>query len=122
MEPDPPDADADADADADEIFDQELTDVLEARGDELENKSQALLATGAATITGPGVILRATLQAPRRWQHGMLKITTEDPASGQVRGGSSLTLRRGSRSSTSLAREITIHLAMELAHGNFTAS
>ena len=112
MEPDPPDAD--------EVFDQELTDVLAAHGEELEEKSRALLATGAATITRPGVILRPTLQAPRRWRHGMLKITAEDPASGEARGGSYLTLNRGSRTSPSLAREITIHLAMELAHGDFS--
>ncbi len=106
--------------DADEISDQELTDVLEAHGDELEEKSRALLTAGAATITRPGIILRATLQAPRRWQHGMLKITAEDPASGEARGGSSLTLNRGSRTSASLASELTIHLAMELAHGGYS--
>lgn len=115
MEPDPPDA-----GDADEVFDQELTDVLAAHGQELEEKSRALLATGTATITRPAVILRASLQAPSRWRHGMLRIVAEDPASGHVRGGSSLTLRRGPRTSASLADELTIHLAMELAHGNFT--
>ncbi|HEY1618306.1 MAG TPA: hypothetical protein VGG25_11835 [Streptosporangiaceae bacterium] len=115
MEPGPPDA-----SDADEIFDQDLTDVLEARGQELEEQSRTLLATGAATITRPEVILRATLQPPSRWRHGMLRIVAEDPASGHVQGNSSLTLRRGPRTSASLADELTIHLAMELAHGNFT--
>jgi hypothetical protein len=107
--------------DADEIFDQELTDVLAAYGPELEELSRVLLATGTGTITRPWVTLRARLQVPRRWRNGLLEIAAQDPASGTVMGGSSITLGRQGPDSASLIREVTIHLGMELAHGDFSA-
>jgi hypothetical protein len=111
----------DQDQDADEIFDQELTDVLAACGQELEELSRVLLATGAGSITRPWVTLRVRLQVPRRWRSGLLEIAAHDPASGTVMGSSSITLGRQGPDSASLIREITIHLGMELAHGNFGA-
>jgi hypothetical protein len=109
------------DQDADEIFDQELTDVLAAYGQELEEQSRVLIATGAASITRPWVILRARLQVPRRWRRGLLEIAAHDPASGTVMGGGSMMLGRQGQHSASLVREITVHLGMELAHGDFSA-
>jgi hypothetical protein len=107
--------------DADEIFDQELTEVLAAYGQELEELSRVLLATGTGSITMPWVTLRLGLQEPRRWRSGRLEIAAHDPASGPVMGGSSITLGRRGPDSASLIREITIHLGMELAHGDFSA-
>ena len=109
------------DQDAGEIFDQELTDVLAAHGQELEEQSRVLLATGTGSITRPWVVLRIRLQVPRRWRRGLLEIAAHDPASGTVMGGSSMTLGRQGPDSASLIREITIRLGMELAHGDFSA-
>jgi hypothetical protein len=110
------------DLDADEIFDQELTDVLAAYGEQLEELSRVLLATGTGSITRPWVTLRVRLQVPRRWRSGLLEIAAHDPASGTVMGGSSITLGRQGPDSASLIHQITIHLGMVLAHGNFGAS
>jgi hypothetical protein len=109
------------DQDAGEIADQELTDVLAAYGEELEEQSRVLIATGSASITRPWVILRARLQVPRRWRRGRLEIAAHDPASGTVMGASSITLGRQAPRSASLIRGITIQLGMELAHGDFSA-
>jgi hypothetical protein len=109
------------DQDADEIFDQELTDVLAAYGHELEELSRILLASGTGSITRPWVTLQVRLQEPRRWRSGLLEMAAHDPASGAVMGGSSITLARRGLGGASLIREITIHLGMELAHGDFTA-
>jgi hypothetical protein len=109
------------DQDADEIFDQELTDVLAAYSQELEELSRLLLATGTGSITRPWVRLEVRLQVPRRWRSGLLEIAARDPASGTVMGGSAITLGRQGLDSASLIREITIHLGMELAHGDLSA-
>jgi|SRR5580692_470454 hypothetical protein len=111
----------DQDQAAGEIFDQELTDVLAAYGRELQEQSRVLIATGAASISTPRVILRARLRVPRRWRHGLLEIAALDPASGSVMGGSATTLSRPGPDRASLVRELTIHLGMELAHGDFSA-
>jgi hypothetical protein len=109
------------DQDADEIFDQELTDVLAAYGQELEELSRVLLATGTGSITRPWVTLRIRLQVPRRWRSGLLEIAAHDPSRGTVIGGSSITLGRQDPDTASLIREITIHLGTELAHGDLSA-
>jgi hypothetical protein len=100
-----------------EIFDDELTRVLQEHG--LQEQSRALLTTGAASIAVPGMMLHARLRIPRRWRKGLLEVTTEDSASGAVLGTSSSPLSRGGRShgSLSLIDEITIQLALEVAHG-----
>jgi hypothetical protein len=105
--------------DTGEVFDQELTRVLREHGQMLEEQSLALLAAGATSISVPGVILRARLRAPRRWRHGLLALTSEDPASGEVLGTSSSPLRRTGRNhgSLSLIEEITTRLALQLAYG-----
>lgn len=100
-----------------EIFDHELTRVLAVHGPELEETSRTLLATGAASLTRPEMILRLRLQVPRRWRRGLLEITAEDPASGAVLGRSASPLGRRGRDSRALIQEITIDLGMELAHG-----
>jgi hypothetical protein len=109
------------DQDADEIVDQALTDVLAAYGQELEELSRVLLATGTGSITSPWVTLQVRVQEPRRWRSGLLEIAAHDPGSGTVMGGSSVTLGRQDPGSASLIREITIHLGMELARGDFSA-
>jgi hypothetical protein len=109
------------DQDADEIFDQELTDVLATYGQELEELSRVLVATGTGSITGPFVALRVTLQVPRRWRGGLLEIAALDPASRAVIGGSAMRLSRQHPDSASLIREIIIHVGMALAHGDFSA-
>jgi hypothetical protein len=101
-------------AEAGEAFDHELTDVLQARGHELEELSQQLLATGAGSIAGPGVILRARLRAPRWWRRGSLEISTEDSVSGEVRRGSWSLGRAAGRDRESLIMEITVDLALML--------
>ena len=105
------------DAEAGEVFDHELTRVL--REHALEEQSQALLRTGAASIAIHGMTLHARLRIPRRWRKGLLEVTTEDPASGEVLGTSSSPLGRAGRGrgSRSLADQITIQLGLELVYG-----
>ncbi len=105
-------------AGAGEVFDHELTHVLRARGHELEELSRNLLVTGAGSIAGPGVILRARLRVPRWWRRGSLEIDTEDCVSGEVTRGSSSPLGKTGRDRESLIMKITIDLALELAHGH----
>jgi len=112
MERIPPD-----DAEAEEVFDHELTRVLQEHGRALEEQSRALLATGVVSITSPGVILRAKLRLPRWRRRGWLEIAREDPLSGEVTGSSSVPVGNAGRNRESLIEEITICLAMELAHG-----
>ena len=102
-----------------EVIDHELTRVLREHGQMLEEHSLALLATGVTSISVPGVTLHARLRVPRRWRPGLLALTSEDPASGEVLGTSSSPLRRTGRihGSLSLIEEITIHLALQLAYG-----
>jgi hypothetical protein len=97
-----------------EAFDHELTHVLQARGHELEELSQKLLATGTGSIAGPGVILRARLRAPRWWRRGSLEISAEDSVSGEVRRCSWSLARAAGRDRESLIREITVDLALVL--------
>ena len=106
-------------AEAGEVFDHELTRVLHEHGQVLEEQSRALLTTGAASICVPGVMLHARLRIPRRWRKGLLEVTSEDPASGEVLGSSSSTLGRAGRNhgSLSLINEITIQLALEVVYG-----
>jgi hypothetical protein len=111
MEHDQPDA-----TEPGEVFDYELTSVLQAEGEMLEQHSEALLATGAVSITRPGVILHATLRLPR-WRRGLLEVTAEDPVSGEVIGSSGAVLSKRGQDHESLVRELTISLALELAHG-----
>jgi hypothetical protein len=107
-------------AKADEVFDHQLTRVLHEHGQVLEEQSRALLTTGAASIAMPEVMLRARLRIPRRWRQGLLEVTAEDPASGEVLGSSSSPL--GSRigrnhGSLSLIDQIAIRLAFEVVYG-----
>src|SRR5258708_15596386 len=113
MEHNRPDA-----ADAEEVLDQELTAVLQAHGQMLEERSHALLAHGAVSIVRPGVILSARLRVPRWWRQGLLEISAEDPVSGAVRSSSSIPLGKAGRNRASLLREITVHLGGELPHGH----
>lgn len=100
-------------AEAGEVFDHELTHVLQVRGHELGELSQQLLATGAGSIAGPGVELRARLRVPRWWRRGSLEISAEDSASGEVRRGC-WSLGRAGRDRESLMMEITVDLALAL--------
>jgi hypothetical protein len=111
MEDDQPDA-----TETEEVFDHELTNVLQREGKALEENSEALLTTGAVSITRPGLVLRARLRVPR-WRRGLLEITAEDPVSGEVKGSSSIALSQSGRNRASFVKEITIHLGLELAHG-----
>jgi hypothetical protein len=104
-----------------EILDHELTRILAIHGPELEETSRILLATGAATIARPEVILRVRLRVPSRWRRGLLEIAAEDPASGAALARSASTLRRSGQDSAALRQEITIDLAMELAYGRYRA-
>jgi hypothetical protein len=104
---------------AGEVFDHELTRVLHEHGQVLEEQSRALLTAGAASIAMPEVMLRARLRIPRRWRQGLLEVTAEDPASGEVLGSSSSPLGRIGRNhgSLSLIDEIAIRLAFEVVNG-----
>ena len=106
-------------AEGGEVVDRELTRVLHEHGQVLEEQSRALLTTGAASICVPGVRLHARLRIPRRWRQGLLEVTSEDPASGEVLGSSSSPLGRvgSNHGSLSLIDEITIHLALEVVYG-----
>ena len=106
-------------AEAGEVFDHELTRVLHEHAQVLEEQSRALQAAGAASISVPGVILHARLRIPRGWRKGLLEVTAEDPASGEVRGSSSSQLGRAGRNhgSLSLIDEITVQLAFEVVYG-----
>jgi hypothetical protein len=106
-------------AEAREVFDHELTRVLHEHGQVLEEQSRALLTAGAASISVPGVILHARLRIPRRWRKGLLEVTAEDPASGEVLGSSSSPLGRAGRNHgfLSLIDQITIQLAFEVVYG-----
>jgi hypothetical protein len=104
---------------AGEVFDHELTRVLREYGPVLEEQSRALLTTGAASISVPGVLLRARLRIPRRWRKGRLEVRSEDPATGAELGNSARPVRRAGRShgSLSLIDEITVELALEVVYG-----
>jgi hypothetical protein len=112
VEQDPPDA-----VDATDVFDHELSRVLQVHGQALEKQSQALLVTGEASIALPGVILRARLRAPRWWRRGLLETATESPATGAITHRSSQPTGRAGHDRASLLREITIALALELTYG-----
>jgi hypothetical protein len=112
MEQDPSDA-----IDASDVFDHELTRVLQVHGQALEKQSRALLATGEASIAVPGVILRARLRAPRWWRQGLLEIATENPVTGAITRTSSRPAGRAGHDRASLLREITIDIALELTYG-----
>jgi hypothetical protein len=113
MEQDPaPDA-----AGASDVFDHELTRVLQVHGQALEKLSRALLATGDASIALPGVILRARLRAPRWWRRGLLETSTENPVTGAITHTSSRPAGQAGHDRASLLREITIDLALELTYG-----
>jgi hypothetical protein len=112
MEHDPADA-----APAEEVFDHELASVLEARGTESEGQGRVLLATGAVSVAGRGVILHARLRLSRWRRRGWLEIAAEDPVSGNVKGTSPVAVGHAGRNRASLIEEIAIHLAAELAHG-----
>jgi hypothetical protein len=103
-------------AGGDEFFDHELTGVLRAHGRMLEEKSLALLATGAASVSRPGVTLQARLRVSRWRRRGWLEIAAVDPGSGEVRSGSCISLGQVGRDDARLVRRITTHLAIELAH------
>lgn len=81
-------------AEAGEVVDHELTRVLHEHAQVLEEQSRALVTTGAASISVPGVLLHARLRIPRRWRKGLLEITSEDPSSGVALGTSSSPLSR----------------------------
>jgi hypothetical protein len=106
-------------AEGGEVVDHELTRVLHEYGQVLEEQSRALLTAGAASIPMPGMMLHARLRVPRRWRQGLLEVTAEDPASGEVLGSSSSPLGRAGRShgSLPLINEITIRLASEVVYG-----
>ena len=106
-------------AEGDDVFDHELTRVLQEHGDLLEERARALLTGGTASICGPEVTLHAQLRPPRRWRKGLLEVTSRDAASGAVLATSSRPLDRAGadRGSASLLAEITIDLALELAYG-----
>jgi hypothetical protein len=106
-------------AEADEVVDHELTRVLHEHGQLLEEQSRALVTTGAASISVPGMLLHARLRLPRRWRKGLLEITSEDPSSGAALGTSSSPLSQAGRShgSLSLIEEVTIQLAFEVVYG-----
>jgi len=111
MERDPPD-----EAEAEEVFDHELTRVLQEHGDALEERSRTLLTTGAVSIASLGVIVHAKLRFSRwRWR-GLLEVATEDPLSGEVGHSYCITISEAGRDRASLVQEITIHLAFEIAH------
>jgi hypothetical protein len=101
-------------ADGADIPDHELTRVLREHGPLLEEQTGALLATGAADIAVPGLLLHARLRPPRRWRKGLLEVTSEDPFTGATLGTTS-PLRR-TPWPPSLTREIQINLAMEIVH------
>lgn len=107
-------------AEADAVFDAELTQVLQARGDELEELSRVLLATGQGSITGPGVILQLRLRIPRWWRQGSLQVDIKDSVTGEVTRSSASRLGRtgAGRDRNSLIEEITVDVAMEFAHGH----
>jgi hypothetical protein len=107
----------DSPADGAEIVDHDLTRVLHVHGQVLEEQSQALVTTGAASICVPGMLLHARLRIPRRWRKGLLEITSEHPSSGKALGTSTIPLGRAGHShgSLSLIEEITIRLAGQVA-------
>ena len=100
-------------ADGAEVVDHELTRILHAHGQVLEEQSRTLVITGAASIRIPGIVLRARLRVPRRWRKGLLEVTSEDPSSGEALGTCSVPLGRVGHhhGSLSLVDEITIRLA-----------
>jgi hypothetical protein len=99
---------------SDEVFDHELTRVLQEHGQMLEEQSRVLLAKGAASIELPGVVLQARLRAPSRYRKGLLEIRSEDSNGGEL-GTSSRPLDRAGRErgSLSLTEEIAVDLALE---------
>jgi hypothetical protein len=111
--------DANDPPDEDEVFDQELTDVLAAHGDMLEEKARALLANGKAAVELPQVALRVRLRQPRWWRQGVLEVETENKATGEVSGSTSVVVAMTGTDGSALIQEITIHLAVELAHGHW---
>jgi hypothetical protein len=101
-------------ADGADIPDHELTRVLREHGPLLEEQTRVLLATGAAEVAVPGLLLHARLRPPRRWRKGLLEVTSEDPFTGETLDTSS-PLRRTPRPS-SRTEEITIHLALQIVY------
>jgi hypothetical protein len=103
--------------DAGEVFDHELTQVLETLGPMLEEKSLALLTTGAASISRPDVRLQARLRVSRWRRRGWLQVTAEDPVSGAMTSGFAAAVGPAGRDQTQLIRQISVHLALELTYG-----
>jgi hypothetical protein len=111
--------DATDSSEPDEVFDQELTDVLAVHGEMLEEQARVLLANGKATVELPQVTLRVRLRQPRWWRQGVLEIETEDKATGETSGSTSVVVAMTGTDGDVLIQEITIHLAVELAHGHW---
>jgi hypothetical protein len=101
-------------AESADIPDHELTRVLRQHGPLLEERTRALLATGAAEIAVPRLLLHARLRSPSRWRKGLLEVTSEDPFTGATNAGTS-PLRR-TPWPPSLTEEITIRLALEIVN------
>jgi hypothetical protein len=101
-------------ADAADIPDRELTRVLREHGPLLEEQIRALLATGAAEIAVPRLLLHARMRSPRRWRKGLLEVTSEDPFTGATLASTS-PLRR-TPWPPSLTQEIAIRLALEIVN------
>jgi hypothetical protein len=112
VEHDPPGLDK-----ADGLFDRELTHVLATLGPMLEETSQALLATGAASISRPEVLLQARLRVSRWRRRGWLEVTAEDPVSGAMTSGFATAVGWAGRDQAQLIRDISVHLALELTYG-----
>jgi hypothetical protein len=112
VEQDPPGLD-----EADELFDRELTRVLATLGPMLEEKSQALLDTGTASIARPDVLLQARLRVSRWRRRGWLEVTAEDPVSGAMTSGFATVVGWAGRNQAQLIKEISVHLALELTYG-----
>jgi hypothetical protein len=112
----------DSPAEGAEVVDDELTRILHVHGQVLEEQSRTLVITGTASICMPGILLRARLRVPRRWRKGLLEVTSEDPSSGEALGTCTASLGRvgHNRGSLSLADEITIRLAGQVADGPST--
>ena len=102
---------------ADEVFDHELTNMLDARGQQLAEQARILLATGTASIPIPGARLHARPRTPRWWRHGLLEMSAEDAHSGEITRACAVPVGKSDRSEAALAREITINLAYELTYG-----
>jgi hypothetical protein len=111
--------DASDSSEPDEVFDQELTDVLTVHGEMLEEHARALVANGKSTVELPEVTLRVRLRQPRWWRQGVLEIETKSKATGETSGSTSVVVAMAGTDGDVLIQEITIHLAVELAHGHW---